>query len=328
MTRLGRRRRAPLAAAVTAGHVGRVKQWAWAVAAVWALGRALAQVDVSVKLLQDQYLPGEALVATVKIANFTGAPLKLGSWPGWLTFSVEGVDGSVVIRKTETPESGEFVLAQATQGSIRIDIAPMFALDHPGAYRVSATVKPTPQSDSSGSQPASFDIVTGVRLEERTIGVSKPDGTIEQRKYILQQANYLRDLRLYLRVTNLGESDTYRVAPLGGTVNFARPQYVVDRKSHFHILHQYGASGYRYHEFNADGDLLCRQVWEITASRPKLSVNDQGEVGVIGGTRRYTKDDLPEPSEADIAHQRRVELERQRALEAALAATNAPAKKK
>ena len=40
------------------------------------------------------------------------------------------------------------------------------------------------------------------------------DGTVENRKYILQQANFLKHLRLYLRVTDANESQTLKVLQL------------------------------------------------------------------------------------------------------------------
>jgi hypothetical protein len=295
--------------------------------AAFALG-ASAQIDVSVTLEQQQFLPGETLDASVRIANFTGGPLKLGAWPGWLSFTVEAGDGTVVARKGEMPDSGDFTLENATAGTIKFNIAPQFVLDRPGIFKVTATVSPKPGGDAFTSAPVNFDIISGSRLEERVFGHLLPDGTTERRKFILQQANYLKELRLYLRVSDDIETKTFKVTSLGTTVNFNRPEFLLDRHNHFHVLHQFGSVEYRYHEFAPDGSLLARELWAVAASRPKLKVNADGDVAVVGGVRRLSKSDVPAPSDEDLAKVREAELAQQRALLQALAATNAPANKK
>ena len=61
--------------------------------AVAMLQLATAQVRVEVTLDQGQFLPGETLVAAVRITNRSGQTLRLGGQPDWLTFSVESHDG-------------------------------------------------------------------------------------------------------------------------------------------------------------------------------------------------------------------------------------------
>ena len=57
-----------------------------------------AQVTAEVTLDQDQFLPGETLVAAVRITNRSGQALHLGAEPDWLSFSVESRDGAVVAK--------------------------------------------------------------------------------------------------------------------------------------------------------------------------------------------------------------------------------------
>ena len=258
--------------------------------------RAAAQIDVRIKSEQEQFLPAEPLEVSVRIGNFTGGPLPLGTYPRWIAFTVERADGGVVNKRSEPADVGEFTLQQATAGTVRFDLAPQFALEQVGTYRITATVTPVAGRETFASPPLNIEIVNGVRLnEDRMFGYTKPDGTVVARKYILQQVNFLKNLRLYLRVTDGAENETLKVLQLGQLVSFNHPQWVMDRKSHLHVLHQVGPDDLRYHEIDPDGTLLTRQVWRISGRRPELRVNESGEIAVVGGTRRPDRSDIPVP---------------------------------
>ncbi len=258
--------------------------------------RTAAQIDVRIRSEQEQFLPAESLEVSVRIGNFTGSPLPLGTYPGWIAFTVERADGGVVNKLSEPADVGEFTLQQATAGTVRFDLAPEFALEQAGTYRITATVTPFAGRETFASPPLKIEIVNGVRLnEDRMFGYTKPDGTVAARKYILQQVNFLKNLRLYLRVTDGAENQTLKVLQLGQLVSFNHPQWVMDRKSHLHVLHQMGPDDLRYHEVDPDGTLVTRQIWRISGRRPELRVNESGEIAVVGGTRRPDRSDIPVP---------------------------------
>jgi hypothetical protein len=48
-----------------------------------------AQVDVKLEFDQNKFLTGETSEVILRVANFTGSPLRLGERPDWLQFSVE-----------------------------------------------------------------------------------------------------------------------------------------------------------------------------------------------------------------------------------------------
>lgn len=261
-----------------------------------ALGFALhAQVDVDLVLSREAFLPGEPIEATTRFANFTGRPLTLGTEPGWLQFTVERSGGRVVTKYSDPSESGEFTLQQSTRGKLKWNLTPLFNLEDTGAYRVFATIR-LPDGEIRTTPSASFEIVAGVPLHEpREVGVKMPDGSIERRKFVLQQVNFLKNLQLYLRITDSTESRTLSITPLGTTVSFDRPQWIVDRETHFHVLHRASGKTYAYHVFQGDGTLLTRQYWE-GETRPQLKIlNEGGEIGVKGGQRRLTSADFPSP---------------------------------
>ncbi|MBX3733356.1 MAG: hypothetical protein KF791_12265 [Verrucomicrobiae bacterium] len=252
-----------------------------------------AQVDVDLAMERDAFLPAEPVEVSVRFANFTGAPLTLGADAEWIQFTVEGVDGRVVTKRSDPPETGEFTLEQATRGKLRWNLTPLFSLEDPGMYRVYATVS-LPDGDLQTTTPKVFEIVPGVALHEpREVGVRLPDGTTDRRKYILQQVNFLKKLQLYLRITDPTESRTHAIIALGPTVNFDRPQWVVDRETRFHVLHRATGDLYAYHIFQGDGSLQTRQLWQGDPRPDLVFVNDAGEVGVRRGRRRPDPSDIP-----------------------------------
>ncbi len=264
--------------------------------APWLCGALRAQVDIDLAFNRESFLPGEPVEVATRFANFTGGPLKLGSEPGWLQFTVEGVDGRVVTKLADPQESGEFTLEQSTRGKLRWNLTPLFGLDDAGTYRVFASVR-LPDGEVHTSKPATFEIVTGVALHEpREVGVKLPDGTIDRRKFILQQVNFMKKVQLYLRITDQRESKTLSITPLGTTVSFDRPQWIVDRETRFHVLHRVNNNLYAYHIFRGDGEELVRQIWEGDPRADLQIVNDSGEVGVKGGKRRPDRSDIPSPS--------------------------------
>ncbi len=262
-----------------------------------SLASTPAQVTVEVTQDQDQFLQGESIPVAVRITNRSGEPLHLGADPDWLTFSMESREGLVVPKNGEAPVAGEFVLESSKVATKRVDLAPYFNLPRPGRYGIVANVRIKDWGRDVTSRPRYFNVIEGSRLWEQEVGVppaaGAPNAPPEVRRYILQQANYLKgQLRLYLRVT-----DTYgrplRVAPIGGLVSFARPEPQVDRLSQLHLLYQNGPASFSYTVFNVNGEVLIHQTYDYIDTRPRLRISDDGDITVTGGSRREAPDDVP-----------------------------------
>jgi hypothetical protein len=254
-----------------------------------------AQVSIELVLDQEQFLPSEAVPLTVKITNRSGQQLKFGADPDWLTFTVESTDGFVVIKNAEVPVTGEFDLETSQLAIKRVDLQPYFSITKPGRYRVIATLRIKEWSKHMASAPTQFDIINGAKLWAQDFGV--PDGTNsapEARKYTLEQANYLKDqLRLYVQVSDAAEQLVYKVTVLGPMVSFSQPEAQVDRSSRLNVLWQAGGQSFSYAIVNPNGTVANREVYDNFVSRPRLTVDANGEVVVRGGTRRMKPAEYP-----------------------------------
>jgi len=255
-----------------------------------------AQLAVELDQDQDQFLPGESMRLAVKITNRSGQTLKLGGDSDWLKFWIESSDGLVMPKAGETPVTGEFSLESSEMATKRVDLAPYFTMPHSGRYAIVATVRIKAWDREVTSAPRTFFIIDGAKLWEQEFGVPNSATTNtapEMRKYILQQANYIKgQLRLYARVADANDKPI-KVFALGPTVSFSRPQPLVDKASNLHVLYQNGARTYSYTELNPDGDVIARRFFEYVSSRPRLREDDQGNISVLGGVRRATSEDVP-----------------------------------
>lgn len=262
-----------------------------------------AQVSVEVLLDQEQFLPGEALPVAVRIHNHSGQKLNFGAEADWLTFTVESRDSLVVRKLGDVPVVGAFALESAERATKRVDIGPYFSLTEPGRYTVIASVRIKDWGQSIISQPKNFNVMEGAKLWEQAFGVPAPAGATnavpEVRKYVLQQANYLKGkLRLYLRLTDGSGTKVFRVVPVGLILSFSRPEPRIDKFSNLHLLYQNWAHSFSYTVFTPDGDIIDRQTYDFTDTRPRLQVDEEGRISVAGGARRVTSNGSPVTGEA------------------------------
>jgi hypothetical protein len=273
--------------------------WLLAGSALWGQNNG---VSVELTLEQDQFLPDEDLMVGVRIMNRSGQIVQFGTEADWVTFTIQGDKNLVVAKLGEAPVAGEFSLRSAQVGMPRFNLTPYFDFRRQGHYRVTATVKIPQWNQEITSKPKAFAVMNGVPLPnfpELEFGVPPPGGESnavpEVRKYILQKATYVKQLKLYFRLTDASGSKTLRVYPIGPMVSFGQPEAQIDRFSNFHVIHQVGAKAFSYCVINPDGQLLARQTHDYTATRPTLRADSEGRVFVAGGMRRVTANDLPAP---------------------------------
>jgi hypothetical protein len=263
-------------------------------------GQLCAQVKIELNLDQEQFLPGEALLVKVKITNLSGQTLNLGSDEDWLKFAVDSRDGFIVLKNGEAPVAEKIVLESAKAAIKPVNIAPYFNLKKPGSYSISATASIKDWDKQIISAPKTFDIINAAPLCDKEFGVPPPPGVgnrpPEVRRYSLLQANYLKKLTLYFKLSDVS-GKILRVYPLSPMLNISLPETQVDRLSNLHVLYQIGAHSSCYTVFNPDGEITKRQTYDFEA-RPRLRFDEEGNVVVFGAVRRAKPDDLPPPDVA------------------------------
>ena len=249
-----------------------------------------AQVDVKLEFDQNKFLTGETSEVILRIANFTGGPLRLGERSDWLRFSIENVSGVGVASTADLDETGAFTLKTGARATLRFNLTPLFKIDQVGRYNVSATVYTGSGENHVITAPAEFEVMNGVVLWDREFGVL--GGSSERRRYAVIQANYLKRARIFAVITNPEASVTYKVIPLGTVVSFNPPSMAMDAQNRLHVLHQYGADDYLHHRIHADGTVAVRHNYVSRVGRPILGVDGTGDVAVVRATRRASNLDI------------------------------------
>ena len=265
-------------------------------AAALLTGSASAQIRVDLAIEQGQFLPGEAIPVAVRVTNFSGLTLRMGQRADWLRFTVETREGRLVPQRTEVPVLGEFALENSMVATKRVDLAPAFELNQPGSYQVYATIKPANWDRALVTPTHFFEIYAGTVLWDQSFGVPQPPGSSrppEIRRYLLQQALHLKELKLYVRVTDQSGDRTFAAFPLGPMLSFSQPEKQIDREGRLHVLYQIGARSFNYSVVNPEGKIVVHQTHDYTDTRPVLRADPAGQIGVKGGVRRLSHDDLP-----------------------------------
>jgi hypothetical protein len=256
---------------------------------------AAAQVNLELVMDQEQFLPNESLPVAVRITNRSGQQLHLGAEADWLTFSVEAEDGFVVIKKSEVPVTGEFDLENSQMAIKRVDLQPYFTISKPGRYKIIATLRIKDWTVQMASAPKRFDIIRGAEIWSQDFGVPAAPGTApEARKFALVQANYLKEqLRLSVPAGDPSGAEVYKVSTLGPMVSFAHPEVQLDRESRLNVVWQMGAQTFCFALVNPDGTVARLEYYDTFYSRPRLVVGEDGNVVLLGGTRRAKPGELP-----------------------------------
>jgi len=262
------------------------------------VGRLSAQVTVELLTDQDEFLPGEAIPVIARITNRSGQTVTFGREQGWLKFSISAHEGYVAMRQSDIPTGEPFTLQSSERANVKLNLAPFFALDKPGHYKISATVSIPEWKQQINSETKTIDVIPGARVWQQAFGVPKApgdtNGAPELRVYALQEANYLkRSLMLYAQVTDSGGIYN-RVTPIGPMISFGQPTALVDKVSNLHVLYQNGPRSFSYTIITPECEIIVRQKNDYT-SRPRMVADVDGNITIEGGTRRIARDDLPAP---------------------------------
>ena len=256
-----------------------------------------AQVNATLEIDKSRLLPRQTFVARLKIVNFSGQTLVFGEDNNWLQFEIETETGEVVTPIAEPPKvEGRFTVESSIRATKRIDLAPYYALEKAGNYKLIAKVYVKQWKRSLPVKPVKFTVSNGSILWHRTFGLpvkeGEPAGQPKQRRYVLQQAKNLRMMTLYARVDDGPGARVHRVFPVCPMVAFNDPTAQVDPTGNLHILCQSGARTYNYTVLDPDGKIRIRHHYQIVGSRPRLNFKD-GKIHVAGGLKLLRPDDIP-----------------------------------
>jgi hypothetical protein len=261
-------------------------------------------VTAELKLGQDQYLPGEDLQLKVRIMNRSGQEITLGTDNDWITLSITGDNNIPCAKLAEMPVQGEFSLLSGEVGSKSLNPTPYYEFHRLGRYRITARIRIPQWRQEITCKSTTFTIGNGVALPNLAnlqFGLPTPPGATnaapEVRRYSLLKVSYVKELKLYFRLTD-DSGKILRVFPISRMTSFSEPEAQIDRYNNLHVLSQTGARSFGYFVLNPEGQWVSRQTYVYTDTRPVLRVDVDGQIFVAGGVRRLSSDDFPAPESA------------------------------
>ncbi len=255
-----------------------------------------AQVKVEVLLRQNQFLVKETLEVGVRVVNHSGQPLKLTKGD-WLTLSVIDENDFAVKQITAMPVAEDITVESSYMVTQWLDIGQSFEFKENARYSVRARVDVFDWKRDFYSEPRKFEMIRGASLWEQKFGVppKAPGMEPEFRTYILQQALYLTEPQLYLRITDESGKNVYSVERLAPFIQVSRPEAQVDTLSRLHVFTQISMRDFVHIVIDPDGKIQQRDTYVIEGYRPTLKVSPSGGVYVAGGTRQLRRTDIPTP---------------------------------
>lgn len=276
---------------------------------------ALAQFEVELTLDSANYMRYEPITAHVKVSNFSGHTIGLFNHneKPWLSFYVSRQNGQQV---DDLGVEYDLQQAQIKGGDsmvVHVNLTPVYNIRAPGIYRVMAIVNSATHNREFKSPVRQFDLSTGRVLWQETVAVHltnapavTPTTTNEPpvnlakedlRTYVLVANRVQRGEKLYARVESEENNLVYGVVQLGILVGFGKPEAMVDRQSHLHVLHQVGSRSFSYIELTPSAKFAKQKVYSNIKSRPELKIDDQGKVNVTGGELTYPNPAVQLPEE-------------------------------
>jgi hypothetical protein len=258
-------------------------------------------IRVGLETAQDEFIPGEAMVARIGITNLSGRTINFRATEPWLNLSIVDSQNLPVNKLEEVSIHEDFSIANGEIASIPVEVNRFFEMIDPGRYSIRMTVSVRELGDEIHSaKAAAVQVVKGTVLWEQEFGVPGREGTPpEARKFALQQAptGRLKKLNLYVRLSDAGGAKILKTFPISTLVGFSKPEAQIDASSNFHVLNQSGQRSFDYFVFDPEGTVIIHQIHEysdtIPSTRPRLGHDPDGRILVLQGQRRFTARDIP-----------------------------------
>jgi len=266
---------------------------------------AEAQVSVSLKVEHEQYLAGESIQVRVRVENVSGQTLDLGNTDDWLTFFVESGEGRSVQKIAEVPVRGPFDVKTSEAATKQLNIAPYFSISEIGHYKITAALKVDQWGGTTWTtDPVSFMIIGGSQVVSLPFGHPRPSAPPEMMAYSLLKVHRDNELKLYFRLVEQATGAITKTYGIGGLASFSTIDARLDRLNRMHLLYQNGARGFTHCVFDTSGEWIYRQSYEISSNRPSLYSTDTGDITVLGGLRRLSREDFskvaPQPGAEQV----------------------------
>jgi hypothetical protein len=242
---------------------------------------AQAQVEITWSLAHNRTVLMEPIMATVRIANYSGHDLDLTPrGNARLTFDVEDQPTSTVRTTGQPLVKQALIIPAGDTREVEVNLLDAYRIIQGQSYML----KPMVEFDGvrfSGER-LSLEVQPGLRLLERDYGMRSSG---EARSISLRLIHREPGDRLFFRIDNSSTGYCLGVYELGRVIRFFVPRLEQDRDGAFHVLHQSGPDRFVHTRFGYDGGFIGFEFFSAETSAIDLVRDENGAVEVTGGNR-------------------------------------------
>ena len=251
------------------------------VPALLCVGSAQAQLAAALKLVKNQHLAGEPVMAIVTITNHAGKELVFHSDGRfqWLDFVVKNNAGEPVNAKRGT-FFGPMKIAAGQSLAREVDLAQYFQLSEAGNFSVTALVRqPGDNTQGSTTNRAFFSQSAGQIYWSQKVGL--PTRANQTREFRL--LNFAGDSKsqIYAQIADNQTGQLVRTFLLGDVLMLRKPLAAVDRQQRMHVMFMATPTMWVHCVVDTDGKLDNRQIHQRgPQGDPQLLTLGDGSVSV------------------------------------------------
>lgn len=275
------------------------RSYRWLCLAFFALAPgAHAQVQVQLKFSRLQYIADEPLIATIAITNRAGRDIDLQNTEGqeWFGFEITRGEGET-IGPSQPAENEPLHLGAGQTVTRKINLTPLFPVQDFGVYHVRAHVYFAEFGRYFYSPAKVVEVTTAKPIWKQSVGV--PDATPQTgdvRTYSLLTNRFADHSSLYVRVEDETRGTVYATYPLGHIISFDEPHAEIDQRNRLHVPQCVAPRTWSSATIGLDGQLLARETFLETKTRPHFKRTAEGDITIVGGMR-----DVPAAAKAGQA---------------------------
>jgi hypothetical protein len=249
---------------------------------------AQAQIQVGLKLKRLQYIAYEPVVATLTITNLAGRDVELrdAADQHWFGFEVTTGEGRSLGPMTKDAPEPPLTIETGKTVTRKINLTPIYPVHDFGTYHLRANVYFADLGKFFYSSTKVFQVTDARPIWQKTVGM--PDGVGgggNTRTFSLLSNRFPDHTSLYARVENKESGVVYSTFSLGRSIASDDPEAEFDRANQLHVLHCTAPRSWAYARIGLNGELIERDIFMETKSRPHLRHTADGMIAVRGGMR-------------------------------------------
>lgn len=229
-------------------------------------------LDVSMQMSKKEYMSNEHIRAVITLTNNGANDIALQNERGinWIEFVITK-NGGKDVNMLRDVGAGSVIVPAGKTIKKTYALTMFYALTKPGNYTIRARVNPPGnQFHKKISEPRFFDVIQGVELFRRQVGVKAANGRVME--YRILVLNLTKGDQLYFQSYDVADKKIISTYSLGPYTRISKPLFEFDNHGFLNTIFQVQKDKFRFLTFAPNGKILKQEIIKSTpAGRPFLA---------------------------------------------------------